>query len=150
MHNLKLWHGKLPSLSLGVFFAIIGWYYISHHYQRSAVWMYPLVLYKEPVGRFFIVVCNGVDLGALWWWNYIPIHLMLHLPLRRRHFIVMTVFIQFIYQIIPWRIPGHRIASLRRQLIRHIGGFFVFIFFVLVFGPSCEWTSSQPIGSSGE
>ena len=31
--------------------------------------------------------------------------------------------------------------------IRHIGGFFVFIFFVLVFGPSCEWTSSQPIDS---
>ena len=57
MENCHLWAYSLPSL-VDI---------ISHHYQRSAVWMYPLVLYKEPVGRFFIVVCNGVDLGAVWW-----------------------------------------------------------------------------------
>ena len=61
MENCHLWAYSLPSL-VDI---------ISHHYQRSAVWMYPLVLYKEPVGRFFILVCNGVDLGALWWWKQI-------------------------------------------------------------------------------
>ena len=209
MENCHLWAYSLPSL-VDI---------ISHHYQRSAVWMYPLVLYKEPVGRFFIVVCNGVDLGALWWWKQIwaEREWVFYVTSSWRHGVWTQIFlrIQHIIRCV-WRIPcvssfnwptaivvsakkgshhtSHARVSLPNLLplhshtsnaasttppqqlhrhdshpihppnypmtnpgapyrfsssstIRHIGGFFVFIFFVLVFGPSCEWTSSQPIDS---